>query len=155
ALKWSLSNRRIAVTIGAVVLAATAALMPLLGTEFLPALEEGNLWIRLTMPQTASLESGVVPVSRMRQILLKHPEVRTVVSAHGRPDDGSDAAGFYNAEFFVPLKPFDQWSAGMTKEKLIAQVQKEFTSEFTGVGLNFSQYIQDNVEEGLSGVKGA
>ena len=155
ALTWSLSNRRIAVTIGAVVLAATAALMPLLGTEFLPALEEGNLWIRLTMPQTASLESGVVPVSRMRQILLKHPEVRTVVSAHGRPDDGSDAAGFYNAEFFVPLKPFDQWSAGMTKEKLIAQVQKEFTSEFTGVGLNFSQYIQDNVEEGLSGVKGA
>jgi cobalt-zinc-cadmium resistance protein CzcA len=155
ALTWSLSNRRIAVTIGAVVLAATAALMPLLGTEFLPALEEGNLWIRLTMPQTASLESGVVPVSRMRQILLKHPEVRTVVSAHGRPDDGSDAAGFYNAEFFVPLKPFDQWSAGMTKEKLIAQIQKEFTSEFTGVGLNFSQYIQDNVEEGLSGVKGA
>lgn len=127
ALTWSLSNRRIAVTIGAVVLAATAALMPLLGTEFLPALEEGNLWIRLTMPQTASLESGVVPVSRMRQILLKHPEVRTVVSAHGRPDDGSDAAGFYNAEFFVPLKPFDQWSAGMTKEKLIAQIQKEFT----------------------------
>ncbi len=78
ALTSSLSNRRIAVTIGAVVLAATAALMPLLGTEFLPALEEGNLWIRLTIREQASLESGVVPVSRMRQILLKHPR-----GAHG------------------------------------------------------------------------
>ncbi len=155
ALRWSLSNKKVAVIVGAMVLVVTGLLMPRLGTEFLPSLEEGNLWIRATMPQTASLEAGIPPVARMRQILLKHPEVATVVSQHGRPDDGSDAAGFYNAEFFVPLKPFDQWPAGMTKEKLVEDVQKEFADEFAGISLNFSQYIQDNVEEGLSGVKGA
>ncbi|HBD34679.1 MAG TPA: CusA/CzcA family heavy metal efflux RND transporter, partial [Cupriavidus sp.] len=155
ALKWSLGNKKLSVAIGAGVLAVTGALMPLLGTEFLPALEEGNLWIRATMPPTVSLEAGVPSVARMRKILLSHPEVATVVSQHGRPDDGSDAAGFFNAEFFVPLKPMDQWPAGMTKDKLVAEVQKEFANEFTGISLNFSQYIQDNVQEGLSGVKGA
>ncbi|MDF3833800.1 CusA/CzcA family heavy metal efflux RND transporter [Cupriavidus basilensis] len=155
ALKWSLSNKRVSVTIGALVLVLTGLLMTRLGTEFLPSLEEGNLWIRATMPPTTSLEAGIPPVARMRQILLRHPEVATVVSQHGRPDDGSDAAGFFNAEFFVPLKPFDQWPAGMTKDRLVAEVQKEFSDEFTGITLNFSQYIQDNVEEGLSGVKGA
>jgi Cu/Ag efflux pump CusA len=78
-----------------------------------------------------------------------------VVSQHGRPDDGSDAAGFFNAEFFVPLKPFDQWPTGLTKEKLIDELQTELDNEFVGIDFNFSQYIQDNVEEGLSGVKGA
>jgi len=155
ALKWSLSNKRASVAIGALVLAVTGLLMPRLGTEFLPSLEEGNLWIRATLPPTVSLEAGIPPVARMRQILLRHPEVATVVSQHGRPDDGSDAAGFFNAEFFVPLKPFDQWPAGMTKDKLVAEVQKEFADEFAGISLNFSQYIQDNVQEGLSGVKGA
>src|SRR4029077_3918382 len=75
-------------------------------------------------------------------------------SQHGRPDDGSDPAGFYNAEFFVPLKPMGEWSPGLTKEKLTEQIQKEFTDEFTGITFNFSQYIQDNVQEQLSGVKG-
>ena len=78
-----------------------------------------------------------------------------MVSQHGRPDNGSDAAGFNNAEFFVPLKPFDEWPPGMTKEKLVDELQAKFAKEFVGVGFNFSQYIQDNVEEGLSGVKGA
>ena len=94
-------------------------------------------------------------VNRIRRILLSHPEVMTVTSQHGRPDDGSDAAGFFNAEFFVPLKPFDEWPKGYTKEKLIEDLQAEFNKEFVGVDFNFSQYIQDNVEEGLSGVKGA
>jgi cobalt-zinc-cadmium resistance protein CzcA len=126
-----------------------------LGSEFLPTLEEGNLWIRASMPPTLSLEAGMPLVKRMRQILLHHPEVITVVSQHGRPDNGSDAAGFFNAEFFVPLKPFDEWRAGLTKEKLVDELQAEFSSEFVGINFNFSQYIQDNVEEGLSGVKGA
>ena len=91
----------------------------------------------------------------MREILKSHPEVITVVSQHGRPDNGSDAAGFFNAEFFVPLKPFDTWRAGYTKDMLIKDLQAEFAREFTGIGFNFSQYIQDNVEEGLSGIKGA
>jgi cobalt-zinc-cadmium resistance protein CzcA len=77
------------------------------------------------------------------------------VSQHGRPDNGSDAAGFNNAEFFVPLKPFEEWAPGMTKEKLVDELQTEFANEFTGITFNFSQYIQDNLEEALSGVKGA
>jgi cobalt-zinc-cadmium resistance protein CzcA len=91
----------------------------------------------------------------MREILMSHSEVITVVSQHGRPDNGSDAAGFFNAEFFVPLKPFEEWAPGITKDKLVENIQAEFAKEFTGVGFNFSQYIQDNIEEGLSGVKGA
>jgi len=130
-------------------------LAPRLGTEFLPALEEGNMWIRASMPPTISLEAAMPSVTRMREILLSHPEVITVVSQHGRPDNGSDASGFFNAEFFVPLKPFDEWAPGMTKDKLVEDLQKEFDKEFTGITFNFSQYIQDNIEEGLSGVKGA
>ena len=155
ALRWSLSNRKIMVLVAAGCLALFGLLLPRLGTEFLPALEEGNLWIRATMPPTISLEAGMLTVNRIREIILRHPEVVTVVSQHGRPDNGSDAAGFNNAEFFVPLKPFDEWAPFMTKEKLINELQSEFSREFTGVGFNFSQYIQDNIEEGLSGVKGA
>jgi heavy metal efflux system protein len=154
-LHWSLSHRKTMVAFGVGFLLVIGLLSPRLGTEFLPALEEGNLWIRASMPSTISLEAAMPSVSRMREILLRHPEVITVVSQHGRPDNGSDAAGFFNAEFFVPLKPFDEWPSGLTKEKLIEDLQAEFAKEFTGIGLNFSQYIQDNIEEGLSGVKGA
>jgi heavy metal efflux system protein len=155
ALRWSLAHRRITVAIGAVFLVVTFFLGSRLGSEFLPTLEEGNLWIRASMPPTISLEAGMPLVTRIREILIRYPEVITVVSQHGRPDNGSDATGFFNAEFFVPLKPFNEWPAGVTKEKLIEELQGEFTKEFVGVDFNFSQYIQDNVEEGLSGVKGA
>jgi heavy metal efflux system protein len=154
-LRRALSRRAITVTAGVVFLMGALFLIPRLGGEFLPVLEEGNLWIRATMPQTISLEAGMPVVDTIRQILKSRPEVITVVSQHGRPDDGSDAAGFYNAEFFAPLRPADQWPRGMTKEKLIGLLQKRFSEAFPGVGFNFSQYIQDNVEEQLSGVKGA
>jgi cobalt-zinc-cadmium resistance protein CzcA len=154
-LRWSLSHRKIMVAVAAGCLMVFGLLIPRLGTEFLPALEEGNLWIRATMPPTISLEAGMPIVNKIREILLRHPEVITVVSQHGRPDNGSDAAGFNNAEFFVPLKPFEDWAVGMTKEKLINDLQSELSNELVGIGFNFSQYIQDNVEEGLSGVKGA
>ena len=154
-LRWSLSHRMIMVVVAAGCLALFGLTMTRLGTEFLPALEEGNLWIRVTMPPTISLEAGMPLVNRMRAILLRHPEVVTVVSQHGRPDNGSDAAGFNNAEFFVPLKSFEEWAPGMSKEKLVDDLQSEFANEFAGITFNFSQYIQDNVEEGLSGVKGA
>ena len=154
-LQWSLANIRTTAAIGLVFLVISGFLGTRLGSEFLPTLEEGNLWIRATMPPTISLEAGMPVVDKIRAILLRHPEVITVVSQHGRPDDGSDAAGFFNAEFFVPLKPFEQWPTGLTKEKLIDQLQAEFSKEFVGIDFNFSQYIQDNVEEGLSGVKGA
>jgi cobalt-zinc-cadmium resistance protein CzcA len=154
-LRRSLDHRRITVAVGLGFLVICGFLGSRLGSEFLPTLEEGNLWIRATMPPTISLEAGMPIVTRIREILLKHPEVVTVTSQHGRPDDGSDAAGFFNAEFFVPLKPFDQWPVGLTKDKLIEELQTEFNNEFVGIDFNFSQYIQDNVEEGLSGVKGA
>jgi cobalt-zinc-cadmium resistance protein CzcA len=155
ALHWALSRRSITVGVGVAFLAVAGLLAPRLGSEFLPTLEEGNLWIRATMPPTISLDAGMPIVDRIRAIIRSHSEVITVVSQHGRPDDGSDAAGFYNAEFFASLKPMDQWTPGLTKEKLINDLQKQFSDEFTGITFNFSQYIQDNIEEGLSGVKGA
>jgi heavy metal efflux system protein len=154
-LRWSLNNRQITIAMGLVFLGISGFLGSRLGSEFLPTLEEGNLWIRASMPATLSLEAGMPIVNRIREILLRHPEAITVVSQHGRPDNGSDAAGFFNAEFFVPLKPFEEWPAGLTKEKLVDELQAELSSEFVGINFNFSQYIQDNVEEGLSGVKGA
>ncbi|HEV2955536.1 MAG TPA: CusA/CzcA family heavy metal efflux RND transporter [Xanthobacteraceae bacterium] len=154
-LQRSLANRGITVAVGLVFLVLSGIVATRLGSEFLPTLEEGNLWIRASMPPTISLEAGMPTVDKIRAILLRRPEVITVVSQHGRPDNGSDASGFFNAEFFVPLKPFDQWPANVTKDKLIDELQKEFAKEFVGIDFNFSQYIQDNVEEGLSGVKGA
>ncbi|HLG99282.1 MAG TPA: efflux RND transporter permease subunit [Bryobacteraceae bacterium] len=127
---------------------------PRLGSEFLPHLEEGNFWIRASMPITLSLQDGEAATRKMREILLRHPEVLTVVSQHGRPDDGSDASPFSNVELFAPLKPFDEWPHGLTKEKLTNQIQREFQNELPGVVFNFSQYIEDNIEEGISGVKG-
>jgi cobalt-zinc-cadmium resistance protein CzcA len=154
ALRWALSHWAMAVTAGVLFLAVASAGTLGLGSEFLPHLEEGNLWIRAAMPPTISLEAGEPFVTRMREILRGHPEVVSVVAQHGRPDDGSDAAGFYNVELFAPLKPFEQWPRGLTKEKLIEHIQKEFIDEFTGITFNFSQYIQDNIQEQLSGVKG-
>jgi cobalt-zinc-cadmium resistance protein CzcA len=155
ALRWSLSHREIMVILAVGFLVIVALLATRLGSEFLPALEEGNLWIRASMPPTIGLESGEPAVAKMREILLRHPEVITAVSQHGRPDDGSDASPFSNVELFVPLKPYDEWPVGFTKDMLIEQLQKEFNDSLPGVDFNFSQYIQDNVEEALSGVKGA
>ena len=125
-----------------------------LGLEFLPKLEEGNLWLRATLPASISLEEGNRYVNEMRKIIKKYPEVQTVISQNGRPDDGTDPTGFFNAEFFVPLKPFDTWPAGIDKEKLVDDINRELEGHFPGVEFNFSQYIEDNVEEAASGVKG-
>ena len=144
-------------------------LFPLLGREFMPKLEEGNFWIRATLPMSISLDQSAKYVGRMRSILRgcptdpnatcddahrRHPEVATVVSQLGRPDDGTDVSGFYNIEFFAPLKPFDEWPRGLTKEKLTEEINGELSEAFPGVVFNFSQYISDNVEEAISGVKG-
>lgn len=125
-----------------------------LGLEFLPKLEEGNFWIRATMPTAISLGEGNVYVNKMRRIMRSYPEVVTVVSQNGRPDDGTDATGFFNAEFFVPLKPFDTWPPGVDKDSLTNEMMEKLQAEFPGVDFNFSQYIEDNVEEAASGVKG-
>jgi len=125
-----------------------------LGLEFLPALEEGNLWIRAELPPSISLQEGNGYVNRMRRVIASYPEVQTVISQHGRPDDGTDATGFFNAEFFAPLKDASRWPHGLTKAQLTAQMNAALQSRFPGVDFNFSQYIQDNVEEAASGVKG-
>ena len=155
ALRFSLRHRAIVVTIGVVFLAVAVFFGSRLGSEFLPALDEGNLWIRAELPMTMSLEDGQAATRKMREILLKYPEVITVVSQHGRPDDGSDASPFSNVELFVPLRPYAQWPKGMTKDKLIDEALAKFNSTLPGINFNFSQYIQDNIEEGISGVKGA
>src|SRR5579883_671942 len=154
-LRWALNHVGAAVILGVAFLGLSVLAASQLGSEFLPALEEGNFWIRASLPPTISLEAGTEATRRMREILLRHPEVITVVSQHGRPDNGSDASPFSNVELFAPLKPFDEWPPGVTKEKLTDELQQEFANELPGIGFNFSQYIQDNVEEALSGVKGA
>jgi heavy metal efflux system protein len=153
-LEFVLANRII--TFSGLAMLSLLALFALrsLGLEFLPKLEEGNLWVRATFPQSVSLEDSDTYVNRMRVLMSKYPEVQSVVSQHGRPDDGTDATGFFNAEFFVPLKPFDAWPSHTTKEKLTQDMTDFLGQQFPGVEFNFSQYIQDNVEEAASGVKG-
>jgi cobalt-zinc-cadmium resistance protein CzcA len=154
-LQFALDNKII--TLGAAGVLGALALIALhgLGSEFLPHLEEGNLWIRASMPPSISLAEGEDNVDRIRKIIKSYPETRTVISQHGRPDDGTDATGFFNAEFFVPLTPFDTWPKGMDKEKLTDELTKRLQKQFPGIEFNFSQYIEDNVEEAASGVKGA
>jgi cobalt-zinc-cadmium resistance protein CzcA len=148
-------RRPVPVAVGAAVFMVLAlALFPFLRSEYMPKLEEGNLWIRAVLPRSIALEESAKLVGRMRGVLRAHPEVTLVVSQLGRPDDGTDVAGFNNIELFAPLRPYGDWPRGLTKEKLTDQLAAELTQEFPGVDFNFSQYLSDNVEEALSGVKG-
>jgi cobalt-zinc-cadmium resistance protein CzcA len=153
-IAFALQNRILSVGSLILLFVVMALCIRTLGLEFLPKLEEGNLWIRATLPTSVSLEAGSPYVDGMRRIIKSYPEVITVVSQHGRPDDGTDATGFFNAEFFVPLKPFSDWPSGVDKEKLVADMTKKLEGTYPGVDFNFSQYIEDNVEEASSGVKG-
>jgi cobalt-zinc-cadmium resistance protein CzcA len=153
-IEFSLDNKCLALGCGAILFFLALVALRDIGSEFLPHLEEGNLWIRATMPPSVSLEEGDRYVNRMRQIIKSYPEVERTVSQHGRPDDGTDATGFFNAEFFVPLTPFDSWPSGVDKARLTDQMKARLEGEFPGVDFNFSQYIEDNVEETASGVKG-
>ena len=155
AVRLALGMRPLVLGAAAIVAVLAIVLTRTLGMEFLPHLEEGNFWIRATLPGSISLEEGNGYVNRMRRLIKSFPEVETVVSQHGRPDDGTDATGFFNAEFFTPLKPASAWPHGLTKDKLTEQVNAKLQAAFPGVDFNFSQYIQDNVEEAASGVKGS
>jgi cobalt-zinc-cadmium resistance protein CzcA len=145
---------KIAATIGLVFLVICGVLGVRLGTEFLPKLEEGNLWIRALLPPTITLDAGMNTVARMRSVIKSYAPVQTVVSEQGRGEDATDPDGSFVAEFFVPLKPFDEWPKGLTKEELVKKLSEQLKREFVGVDFNFSQYIQDNMEEAVSGVKG-
>ena len=155
AAAFALANRLVTFC-GAILLTLVALIaMRSLGVEFLPHLEEGNLWIRATLPASISLEAGQPTVNGIRAIIAGYPEVERVISTHGRPDDGTDATGFFNAEFYTPLKPFDEWPSGVDKAKLTAEIQQRLQARYPGVDFEFSQYIEDNVDEAASGVKGA
>jgi cobalt-zinc-cadmium resistance protein CzcA len=164
---FSMRRKMTAVSIVAGVVVATLIASASLGSEFMPKLEEGNFWIRATLPTSISLERSAKYVGRMRAVILgcpadrpcvvasrSHPEISTVVSQLGRPDDGTDVSGFYNIELFAPLRPSDQWRRGVTKDGLTRQLSAELRDAFPGVIFNFSQMISDNVEEAMSGVKG-
>jgi heavy metal efflux system protein len=153
-IRWTMSHRRAVLGIGFAGLAATLLLAYLfLGGEFMPPLEEGNLWVRATLPQDASYETGAKMAHDFREILLGFAPVTQVVSQMGRPDDGTDVTTFNNIEFMVSLKSPSQWPSGLTKEKLVSQMDAQL-EKYPGVDFNFSQNIQDNVEEAMSGVKG-
>jgi cobalt-zinc-cadmium resistance protein CzcA len=143
------------ITLAAVVAIAFAvfSLYPKLGGEFLPKLEEGNIWAHAIMPSTMSLDQGARIVNQIRRVFMSFPEVTTVVSQLGRPDDGTETTGFFNCELYVDLKPQSEWPAGLTKPKLIGEINAKLTREFPGVNFSYSQNIEDNVNEALSGVK--
>lgn len=152
-LNWALRYPGI-VVFGCIGLLALALLaFPFLGGEFMPALEEGNLWVRATMPVDISFEEAASLAEQIRHVFLQHPEVTTAASQLGRPDDGTDPTSFFNAEFFVNLKPLGQWRKGLTKAELVEELETQMAA-FLGITFNFSQLIQDNVEEAMSGVKG-
>ncbi len=153
-LEWAVGNRRIVIAAAGAMVVLTVVAVRLLGLEFLPKLEEGNLWIRATLPPTISLDEGNTYVNEMRRLIRARPEVESVVSQHGRPDDGTDAAGLFNAEFFAPLKPVGQWPNTRDKDELTSEILADLQKKFPGVEFNFSQYLQDNVAEAVSGVKG-
>jgi cobalt-zinc-cadmium resistance protein CzcA len=139
---------------GAVLaLAGAVVLFSLIGGEFMPPLEEGNLWIRATLPQDISFDAAASLADQMRGVIAQSPEVTQAVSQMGRPDDGTDVSTFNNVEVAVALKGLSDWRPGMTKEKLIEELSRRL-GQFPNVDFNFSQNIQDNVEEAMSGVKG-
>jgi heavy metal efflux system protein len=153
-LTLAVANKFITLGLAGLLIIGAGLSVRVLGLEFLPKLEEGNLWIRGTMPTSVSLEAGNDYVNAIRKIIRSYPEVVTVISQQGRPDDGTDATGFFNAEFFVPLKAQSEWPSGVDKEKLTKTISDRLQSEFPVIEFNFSQYIEDNVEEAVSGVKG-
>ena len=155
-LDWCFSHQKLTLGLGAVALAFMLFLgfSGVVGSEFLPHLDEGAIWVRGTLAPSTGPTAGTSLAKRAREVLAGFPEVKQVVSQVGRPDDGSDASGFYNTEFFVDLLSRLKWrSEFKTKDDLIAAMDAEL-NQFPGVDWNFSQPISDNVEEAVSGVKG-
>lgn len=137
-----------------IVLASGLYCFRFLGTEFLPELNEGAIYIRATGPLSTSLDESVKLANEMRKKLLTFPEVKQVISQTGRPNDGTDATGFYNIEFHADIYPKEQWKRKITKEQLVALMQRQLEGT-PGISLSFSQPIMDNVAEAVSGVKGS
>src|SRR5271156_2678861 len=157
AVGWAIHHRILTVSVGAAAFALAVFLMlsGVIGSEFLPHLDEGAIWVRGTLAPSTGPTEGVRVANQARAILASFPEVTVVTSQVGRPDDGTDTTGFFNTEYFVDLKPKDQWRPVFRKDKdeLISAMDTQL-SKMPGVLWNFSQPIADNMEEAVSGVKG-
>jgi len=148
-----LAHRGWTTGISAILLGGSLLLIPRVGAEFMPHLDEGTLWVRATMPYTISFEESKKITPEVRRILRSFPEVTTVTSEHGRPDDGTDPTGFFNAEFYVGLKPYSEWhGAYRTKAGLIAALDEKLKS-FPGINFNYTQPAEDAVDEAETGLK--
>jgi cobalt-zinc-cadmium resistance protein CzcA len=157
ALDWCFDHLKLTLSLGLLALGMMLflALSGIIGSEFLPHLDEGAIWVRGTLAPSTGPSSSIAMAKSARLVLADFPEVKQVVSQVGRPDDGSDASGFYNTEFFVDLRPREEWRSAFhgKKDELIAAMDQKL-QQFPGVDWNFSQPISDNVEEAVSGVKG-
>jgi cobalt-zinc-cadmium resistance protein CzcA len=159
-LRWFMKYRFVSVGLFVCVLVLTAMLLPFLGREFMPQLEEGNVYVRCTFPLNASLDEVTQRTKVAREVFKRFPEVESVVSQVGRPDDGTDPTGFYNVEFYVPMKPSEDWPVDSaigrkrSKDEIVDEMNHQLSHSLIGVSVNFSQYIRDNVMEAMSGVKG-
>ena len=147
-------HRKRTIAIASACMVAGISAFVFLGSEFLPQMNEGSIYARATLPQSVSLEESVKLANRFRTILRSFPEVSQVMTQTGRPNDGTDATGFYNIELFVKMHPESEWKTGRSKEQLVEDMNKRL-SVYPGIDFNFSQPISDNVEEAVSGVKGA
>ena len=134
------------------VLAIALLCAPLLGTEFLPKLDEGNIWLTISLPRSTAIEATKMTERKVRALLATLPEVKTIITQVGRPDDGTDPKGSYNLEILIDLKPKNEWTVS-TKDQLVEQMSEKLRT-IPGLPANFSQVIEDNVEESLSGAKG-
>ena len=156
-LGWCLRNRLVTVALILAIFCSSLLLIPLIGGEFMPHLDEGALWVRATTPYTISFEESSKLSPQIRDILMSFPQVTTVANELGRPDDGTDPTGFYNNEFYVGLKPYSDkaWTGGIrTKPQLIEEVQKKLSS-FPGIIFNYTQPAEDAVDEAETGLKSA
>ena len=156
-LGWCLRNRAITVILCLAIFGASLLLIPSIGGEFMPHLDEGALWVRATTPYTISFDESSKLSPQIRNILLSFPQVTTVANELGRPDDGTDSTGFYNNEFYVGLKPYydSAWGGTMaTKPKLIEAINKKL-STFPGIIFNYTQPAEDAVDEAETGLKSA
>ncbi|MGB8517876.1 MAG: CusA/CzcA family heavy metal efflux RND transporter [Gallionella sp.] len=151
-LEWATSRRKPIVTVSVVLLAITLLLSPRLGSEFLPKLDEGNIWLTITLPPSTAIEKTKEIERQVRKILNDYPEVNNVTTQVGRPDDGTDPKGVNNLEIMADLNPKDTWKFA-DKDALITDMEKKIHA-IPGVPTNFSQVIEDNLEGALSGVKG-
>ncbi|HRI78778.1 MAG TPA: CusA/CzcA family heavy metal efflux RND transporter [Cyclobacteriaceae bacterium] len=154
ALKWSLAKPKLSIGLSVGLLFISLIVGSQLGTEFLPQLNEGSIYVRASMPQSIAFSRANTISAEMRKIFIQYPEVKGVISQNGRPNDGTDPTGFFNVEFFVDLYPKGEWARGMAKEEIIHDMQNKLLSQFPGVVFGFSQPISDNVQEAVSGVKG-